>query len=449
MTVIGDAPRPWILGVGLTDEEAAVVSPLCGHLVRMEAAQRAKYSPEEYDVIIDFGVGFDQHERVPYRLIFADPPTQVGVVLSAISSGSVLYADLGGSSAPRPTRAFVATVPARRFKITDYARGKHLERLLKESCCPEEGNFYVAFPPPFQPSRVVHVLLEEELDRRCILAAVIESRPGDEFTGPSGDLVWLPAMARPHLKEWLGFAVALWREHAPQRFPMNAGWQADDRWASAEEMQTRNALAQFDREEEGRRSISNARRLTLASHVDEALPTGVEARLLVTADAEILVTAVTSVLIALGFTVINADDLPEHKSAKQEDLRVQLGDWIALVEVKGYTKGAKINDLNQITKAAATFALGGRQADALWYVVNANRMIDPAVREIPLQSDPDSVNSFAIAWNLRVIDTTELFQLHRSVQDGVIALVDAQAQLRSFGPWFKCSLESNTAAAAS
>ena len=443
MTVIGDAPRPWVLGVGLTDEEADVLKPLCGRLVRQETEDRYGYLPEEFDVVIDFGVGFNEHDRVPYRLFFAEPPTQMGgAFFDSMTSGGAVYADPRiFPPEPIPTHPFPVSVPARRFEITDYARERRVERLVEESCHPGAGNLYVAFTPPFHPPRGVHALLEEKLERRNVLAAVLDSRAGEEFKPPSGALVWLPAIARARLKEWLTFAIGLWHEQAPDRFPINADWETEDQWASPDELEARDALGQFDTGEEARRVASAAHRAALAARLEKTAPSGVDARRLITADGKDLVMAVSAALETLGFTVTDADHLPEHKSAKQEDLRVQLGDWIALAEVKGYTKGAKSNDLNQISKAAATFALGGKAVDALWYVVNANRTIDPAVRDVPLQSDPDTVNSFSSIWNLRVIDTRELFRLRRAVQDGTITKMGAQEQLRSSGPWYKFSPE--------
>lgn len=58
-----------------------------------------------------------------------------------------------------------------------------------------------------------------------------------------------------------------------------------------------------------------------------------------------LVEAVTYALAMVGFTVADLDKELSENEPRMGDLSVSDGDWIAMAEIKGYTKGAKSNDL--------------------------------------------------------------------------------------------------------
>lgn len=66
-------------------------------------------------------------------------------------------------------------------------------------------------------------------------------------------------------------------------------------------------------------------------------------RALLTADGRVLEESVGCALAELGFIVVDMDEIwPEGK--RKEDLRVvdpNVGDWLAIVEVKGFSNGVK------------------------------------------------------------------------------------------------------------
>ncbi|WP_075764688.1 maleylpyruvate isomerase N-terminal domain-containing protein [Actinoalloteichus fjordicus] len=108
---------------------------------------------------------------------------------------------------------------------------------------------------------------------------------------------------------------------------------------------------------------------------------------------------------------------------RREDLRVRDPDepgWEAIVEIKGYTRGAQVNHLARIRRWASRYATDhGRAPDALWHVVNHFRTTDPSARPVVLPDDDALVDLVAEGGVL--IDTRDLFTAARDVQAGTVA----------------------------
>lgn len=66
--------------------------------------------------------------------------------------------------------------------------------------------------------------------------------------------------------------------------------------------------------------------------------------------ADSLVDSVLFALATLGFEVIDLDMQVAEGEPKMCDLSVADGDWMSIVEVKGYTKGAKANDFRTVAR---------------------------------------------------------------------------------------------------
>lgn len=82
------------------------------------------------------------------------------------------------------------------------------------------------------------------------------------------------------------------------------------------------------------------------------------------------------------------DHHDEKTGAKLEDLRVDdpsSPDWHCLAEVKGYTKGAKVNDVSQITgrPVAAYTKETGDYPSTVWHIVNIWRGKRPLPVPLP------------------------------------------------------------------
>lgn len=119
--------------------------------------------------------------------------------------------------------------------------------------------------------------------------------------------------------------------------------------------------------------------------------------------------------------------------AKLEDLRVSdpdVSDWIGLVEIKGYSKGAKVRDVAQVIgRPIVGFVKeNGREPSAVWHVVNANRGEDPSSRALAIPDDRD-LEALAQA-NGMLIDTRDLFRAARAVEARVWDAADVRRTLR-------------------
>ena len=157
---------------------------------------------------------------------------------------------------------------------------------------------------------------------------------------------------------------------------------------------------------------------------------GAERRLLTTNGGP-LAAEVGNALAEFGFGVVDADGLPAHASAKQEDLRVSDGSWACVAEVKGYPRrNAKANDLMQVDRAVRRFRDNqGRWPDAKWYVVNQSFETPPPERQRPLRGSPE-VSGFAEDGGL-IIDTRDLFRLREAVRAGALTKGAARELLKN------------------
>ncbi|WP_146233361.1 hypothetical protein [Arthrobacter psychrolactophilus] len=282
---------------------------------------------------------------------------------------------------------------------------------------------------PVWPAYTTHELVRERLSTPLVLAAVLEK---DKDGAVHDSAVWLPDCARSALNEWVTFAFSRWRLAEPAVFPESAEWTKSNDWAAMDEIESRRRLAEFDEVQASLREQAEKERLRLTNAIATAEQDGQSWRDLVSETGDPLVAAVKHALELFEFTVIDSDDLPQHKGKKREDLRVLDGDWVALVEVKGYGRAAKSNDLQQVSSASVAFAVAeGRAPDALWYVPNIYRDVDPAQREVALVGREDDLVTFGENHNGCLIDTRDLFVLRQGVVLGQITPAAAREQLKT------------------
>jgi hypothetical protein len=246
-------------------------------------------------------------------------------------------------------------------------------------------------------------------------------------------LVWaLPSETSGHV-EWLAYVLRFLHRVDADRFPGEPNWRLKQDWAtpmvrkalaalSSIETERVTVLAQLDqREGEAREALERA----LAAKS----PSG-----LLSEQGGPLVQAITNVLVRLGFGVSDMDDHHDDRTgAKLEDLRVTYpaadGDWTCLVEVKGYGKGAKANDVGQIIGRPPLVFLreNGREADALWHIVNSNREQDPSTRPRALEGGGDLLTLAGAGGCF--IDTRDLFRAWRDVEEGASTAEEVCASL--------------------
>jgi hypothetical protein len=155
---------------------------------------------------------------------------------------------------------------------------------------------------------------------------------------------------------------------------------------------------------------------------------------LLTAQGDDLVDAVRACLEEIGFHVVNVDQEIATKGDRREDLRISdhdRPDWVAIAEVRGYKRGAQLNDLLRISRFVARYVQeAGRMPDASWYIVNHNMDQDPSIRPTPLASNPTEVTTF-VDGNGLIIDTRFLFKKLMEVRSGLIESRDLRLALIS------------------
>jgi hypothetical protein len=235
---------------------------------------------------------------------------------------------------------------------------------------------------------------------------------------------------------WLAAALSDWHERTPERVPALPGWRSRAAWASPLEATVRADLAVLRSERQRLLAELDARETALGSAETAAIAAAdAGPRQLLTAQGDKLVDAVTDALETLGYTVVNVDN--EEAVAigqpKVEDLRLSDPDEPGrtnITEVRGYTGGAKVSDLQRLARFAALYLLSsGALPTTRWYVVNQFLNTDPYTRRRPLAGSEDDLSVFAEDGGL-VIDTRDLFHLARRVDEGGMSTAEARALLR-------------------
>lgn len=418
------AQRPRALVHGLSANEVEVVRSIAGSVHVAESL--GEVHAEEHDVLILVGFQFHHYSfGFPRRLVFSPAARPDRPKLPSASG-------VGGRGESWRSNTNMSTqfTPARDFEVTQDARTLGLASLVSRSCMPAPGTNYTGFHRPVHPERNTRSLLQEALKNPLTLAAILETAGEDEVVTDSA--IWLPDIARSAFREWVSFAFEFWRERDPESFPLSAEWMTEDRWASPDEISARQEAAEFERAEAARLEAIDIERRTLTAAVEIAESVGETWRAMLTSTGDELVTAVKEAFELMGFAVQDADELPQHKSAKREDLRVSDGEWTALVEVKGYAGAAKSNDLSQVTRAAVFYAISeGKAPDALWYVPNPERETAPASRNVALVGREDDLAAFADDHHGCLIDTRDLFVLRQRVVDGTTSAEDARQELKT------------------
>jgi hypothetical protein len=155
-------------------------------------------------------------------------------------------------------------------------------------------------------------------------------------------------------------------------------------------------------------------------------------RLLLTGTGDALKDTVRACLVDFGFEVRDMDTV-YPQGDRREDLQVidpDTPEWVALVEVRGYTNGARVNDLPRLGRFRNRyFRDHGQDPSAAWYVVNQFIGDDPQTRQPILASNESELESFAQEEAGLAIDTAELFQLWMAVKEGGIPTTQARANL--------------------
>lgn len=243
----------------------------------------------------------------------------------------------------------------------------------------------------------------------------------ERTTTPSGLLLLLPSETIDH-GAWLVAFLEFLRGRDGSAFPAPPDWRRSREWAP---VALRSALdASQALNEERKRLIAefDCRHEELMQVVRRELDTAnLGQQRLIAAQGDDLVAAVAQALRSLGFEVRDMDaELPAGQP-KLEDLRItdaSVVGWELLAEVKGYSKGAKASDVQQILQRPmwAYIEEKGRRPGGIWHIVNAWAEAHPSSRPVALQGDPSLLQLSAADGAL--IDTRDLFLAVRAVEGG-------------------------------
>jgi hypothetical protein len=252
---------------------------------------------------------------------------------------------------------------------------------------------------------------------------------------------WALPYVPEHRELWFAAALEDWHEKTPALVPLKLGWTSRQAWMTQDELAIQADLEALSLERARIAEKLNTRELELRSAKSAACSAADSGlRLLLTAQAEPLVKATIKALEELEFGVEDMDEELPPNSQRIEDLRLSDPDepnWTNITEVRGYTGGAKVSDLQRIGRFAGLYLReNGAFPTSRWYLVNQFLDADPDTRQPPLLGAEDDVQVFAEDGGL-VIDTRDLFQLVRAVEDGRMSRADARRLLRSSTGVFK------------
>ncbi len=233
---------------------------------------------------------------------------------------------------------------------------------------------------------------------------------------------------------WVGAAVSEWHPQFPEQFPFDLSWRSLPRWQSPAERRAFDELGAIDLERRrtlsdlASREVAARKAFTEASELAES-----SERLLLVGQGNELVRIVAIVFRELGFDVTEVDQEIAKKGDALEDLRLTDSEdpgWIALVEVRGYKKGAAVSDLLRIGRFSKRYLASEKtEPTRLFYVVNQWLGTDPSGRPVALSSNPNEVDEFSKDNGL-VIDSRDLFALWNEIRSGQGSAEQSRRQLK-------------------
>jgi len=241
----------------------------------------------------------------------------------------------------------------------------------------------------------------------------------------------LPEYAEGIAPEFIEAALAEWSKRDPETFPSSV-WVDLPRWRTSQENRVATELDTLRaKRTELLASMGEQEEVLLAELVKAKQAAEIRERVLLTGTGDALVEVVVSCLTDLGFDVQNMDTV-YPSTDRREDLQIRNPDmpgWVALTEVKGYTTGAKANDLLKFGRYRLRYLKdNGREADAAWYVVNQFGGQDPGSRPPVLAASEPELATFAEDGGLAV-DTAKLFQVWMAVREDRLSANEARASL--------------------
>ncbi|MFE2513934.1 hypothetical protein ACFXG9_00860 [Streptomyces mirabilis] len=245
---------------------------------------------------------------------------------------------------------------------------------------------------------------------------------------------WIPDIGC-NLVQWLSAAMEAWSLRDPSAFPIREEWKERDAWKMpAEKILDGQLKKVHEKIANTVKQLTKEAEELSAAIAEKSAEVDAQERLLLTAQGDELVDCVELTLSEFGFTVINVDKTISTPGDRREDLRVtdpDDSDWTAIAEVRGYSRGAQLNDLLRLSRFATRFVKEtGTEPSSVWYMVNQEIKKDPDTRQTPLASNRDEVETFAESGGA-VIDTRDLFRILTWFQAGEIDSATARQMLKT------------------
>lgn len=250
-------------------------------------------------------------------------------------------------------------------------------------------------------------------------AAILVQR--DSVEG-SGELLLLPPETIDHAA-WLVALLDWLRTRDPVRFPARPDWKRRAEWAPAPLLEALEARQALEAAKAAAIAEYDARLATAAGLIEQTAAAAASgAHRLLTEQGDPLEEAVSDVLSLFGYRVRNMDAEKTDGAARLEDFRLtdpSRPGWEALVEVKGYLRGAKAGDVGQLTGRPTTMyaAENGRAPSQVFLIVNGNLGADPSLRAVALDNDPAAIEVLRIN-DGALVDTRDLFRATRAIESG-------------------------------
>jgi len=421
---VTEAPHPRVLFEDIPDDLYKELAPLVGTSKRIENDDPVHAS--DWDLVVTFAWDAGAREVSLHMLSFGahtlDPVQRGGRAVS-----------LNRSNTTRARGGAVAHgVPAPLAGL--------LRRTVIENIGPEEKETWGLFWGYHFDDR--DDALTDDLGGACVplvhvgrerYVYALRRERSQDHDPPT--LCWALPPETTGQREWLLHVLGELRVHDPHRFPSDPEWQTHEVWATPALREAMRRRAVFEAEWVAAQAEFDRRRGELTAEIDteaEAAAGGMWR--LLTSQGDDLVGAVADCLRDLGFTVQDMDDHhDEVTGARLEDLRVTDLDepgWECLGEVKGYTKGARVNDVPQVTmRPSVNYAAErGHPPSSVWHIVNTFLDTDPSARppSVPADSDLQPLTDA----NGALIDTRDLFGAWRDVIEGRVGAGDVRGSLR-------------------
>lgn len=394
--VLNQEPRPRVVAVGLTSEQIKSISHLCPTL-RCYDLHTASLPMDECDLLI-----------------------------SAHGSRSTVSTLVVGNAAKHREKSIFLAQNNSELSIPDLvSEGPYQEAVEHLAKAIREGN---RIPPKMR--ECPHPLLTVT---NGIVTGFIQ-QPVDLPDSMPGPTVGNAILAIPHIASLPLFLKAflidlnIWFPEAVPHPPAKQSHPQD--WYTPTEQSIANEIQEHKQTANQLMKEITIKEIELLSASEQA--DGNERQLLfVNGDA--LEDAVEEALKELGLEVEGIDRSIAAGQPRREDLQVRCDsiEGAILVEVKGYRKGARTNDLQQLHKHQLAYtATNSEEPSATWWIVNEWRNQDPTSRA----KTDENVGSSAAMMGVVVFTTLSLFRLRSLVWNGTLTADAARQKLLTAKP---------------